>query len=173
MGWFGKNSKSSAGSAFVVDKAKRDFIRAHFFEWSFGQPDGFTPDRALFATLTHPAELHYLASIYNWDDGELVLGWILDSELCTRATANLLFWRAAPDWYLRCDIDDESTCPSYNLDGFKVLQKVLRKYEEGSFPPCAISFDPKDELETICEQNPRWVYPLGVYDLIEGVDVDF
>jgi hypothetical protein len=61
------------------------------FQWSFLQPDGYLPDKALFNQLAHPAELYYLASIYNWDDGATVLGWVLDSALCTRSTANLLF----------------------------------------------------------------------------------
>ena len=168
MGWFSKSKPS-----YVVSQARREFIRAHFFEWSFGQPESYVPDRALFLTLAHPAELHYLASIYNWDDGDLVLDWILESELCTRATANLLFWRAAPDWYLRCDLDNESTCPSYNLAGFRVLRKVLQKYQANSFSAYAIKFDPKGEIEEVCEKNPMWDFPPGVYDVIEGIDVVF
>jgi hypothetical protein len=158
---------------YVVNRPRREFILTHFFEWSFGQSESFVPDKALFLTLAHPAELHFLANIYNWDDGELVLNWILESDLCTRATANLLFWRAAPDWYLRCDLGDESTCPNYNLAGFRVLRKVLEKYRDNSFSAYAIRLDPKDEIEEVCETNPKWDFPPGVYDVIDGVEVVF
>jgi hypothetical protein len=164
--WISKSERS-----YVVSPARAEFIRAHFFEWSSGRAEDYVPDRALFLTLAHPAELHYLASIYNWDDGELVLGWVLESELCTRATANLIFWRAAPDWYLRCDLEDESTCPAYNLAGFRVLRRVLQKYRANSFSAYPIRFDPKNEIEEVCEKKPLWTFPPGVYDVIDGVDV--
>ncbi len=158
-------------STYVLKRARCEFIEKHFFQWSFGQPTEFLPDRAIFQELTHPAELFYLAGIYNWDDGETVLEWVLESELCTRSTANLLFWRAAPDWYLRCDLEDDTTCPSYNLAGYRVLRAVVQKYKDNSFSAYAIRFDPKGEIETICEKNPKWAFPPGVYDLIDGVEI--
>ncbi len=158
-------------STYVLERAKCEFIETHFFQWSLSKPTGFLPDWSRFLELTHPAELFYLASIYNWDDGEVVLEWVLESDLCTRSTANLLFWRAAPDWYLRCDIEDETTCPGFNLAGFKVIRKIMQKYRDESFSPFSIQFGPKGEIETICEKTPRWTFPPGVYDIIEGVEV--
>src|ERR1700761_8698510 len=66
--WFAKSEPR-----YVVSHARQEFIRTHFFQWSFGQPESYVPDKALFLSLAHPADLHYLANIYNWDDGELVL----------------------------------------------------------------------------------------------------
>jgi hypothetical protein len=156
---------------YTIDAARCEFIETNFFQWSFRKPDDFRPDKDLFLRLSHPSELHYLASIYNWDDGALVLEWVLESDLCTRSTANLLFWRSAPDWYLRCDIDDESSCPEFNRDGFKVIRRVMAKYKTGDFANYQIAFNPKDEIESVDEQNPKWSYPSGVYDIIEGVEV--
>lgn len=121
--------------------------------------------------LTHPADLHYLASIYNWDDGHTVLEWILDSPLCARSTANLLFWRSAPDYYLKFNLDDDTSCESYNYSGFAVIKKIVKKYQTNSFSDYQIAFDPNDEIEEIITENPRWKIPSGVYDKINGVEI--
>ena len=157
----------------IVSAETCHFIHKYFFEWSSNKPDNHLPDKKRFLALQHPAELHYLAHIYNWDDGSTVLEWLLDSEHCTRSTANLLFWRAAPDWYLRCDLDDENSCPSFNLDGFKIIRKVVQKYEDNSFSKYQIGFNPESEIETISEKNPKWSFPSGVYDVIDGIDIMF
>jgi len=65
---------------YIVNIARRLFIEQHFFQWSFDKPDDFLPDRKRFLQLTHPAELHYMANIYNWDDGATVLEWLLGSD---------------------------------------------------------------------------------------------
>jgi hypothetical protein len=156
---------------YILSKSKCDFIRQNFFQWSFERPADHIADQNLFKKLTHPAELHYLAKIYNWDDGASVLLWVLDSDLCTRSTANFLFWRAAPDWYLRCDINDLDSCPDYNRDGFMVIQKIVQKYKANSFSDFNIKFDPSGELESIMEKNPKWSFPPGVYDVIQGIEI--
>lgn len=158
-------------NTYVVTNEKRKFIERNFFEWSFKKSEDFLPEKALFQKLDHPAELHYLAGIYNWDDGPVVLEWLLDSPLCTRATANLIFWRAAPDWYLRCDIDDELSCPDFNRDAFKVIRKIVQKYKDCAFSSYEIEFDPTNEIEEVIEKNPRWSFPKGVYDTIKGIKV--
>lgn len=147
-----------------------NFIRDNFFQWSFHKPDDFIPDKILFNKLTHPAELHYLADIYNWDDSEVVLEWILDSPMCSRSTANLLFWRARPDFYLKYDIYQDNW-KSLDYGGLSVIKKVLEKYKNSNFSDFEIEFDPKDELEEITEKNPQWAFPNAIYDKIEGVKV--
>lgn len=156
---------------YLIPKSRASFITTNFFQFSFDKPDDFLPSKDLFLQLTHPAELHYLAAIYNWDDGHTVLEWILDSPLCTRSTANLLFWRSAPDYYLKCDLGDESTCESYNFAGYAVVRKVVQKYQTNSFSDYQIAFDPSEEIEEIMTENPRWNIPEGVYDRIDGVEI--
>ena len=159
--------------SFKINKNRTKFIKSNFFQFSFN-PDSnedIEPDRKKFEQLRNPAELHYLAYIYNWDDGVTVLEWILDSPLCTRSTANLLFWRAAPDYYLEFDINDENSCPSYNRAGFHVIQKVLEKYKNNSFSKSQIKFDPESVIEEIINDNKKWEIPSGVYDKISGVEI--
>lgn len=156
---------------YVIKRKRRHFIKEHFFQWSFHKPVGYLPEKSLFLQLTHPAELHYLADIYNWDDGEIVLEWILNSPLCTRATTNLLFWRTCPDYYLEFDIEDEHSCTDCNSESFKFLRKIVQKYQDNTFSLYQIEFDPTGEIEEIQEMNPKWLYPQGVYDIIKGVRI--
>lgn len=86
---------------YVIHKDRATFIHNNFFEFSFNEEsnDEIEPDRQKFEQLVHPAELHYLASIYNWDDGNTVPLWIVESPLCSKATAILVFWLTTPDYY--------------------------------------------------------------------------
>ena len=158
-------------SEYVIPASRQKYIAENFFQWSFGKGDDFFPEKEVFLGLSHPAELHFLAHIYNWDDGSLVLEWILDSPLCSRSTANLLFWRSAPDWYLKFDIDDLGSCPPYNQDGFRVIQKVVSKYLNNDFSDYQIEFDPGNEIEEITSVNPKWEIPRGVFEKIDGVAI--
>ncbi len=159
-------------ATYTISKLRQSFIETHFLEWSLNKPGDFIPDKSLFENLCHPAELHYLAYIYNWDDGSLVLEWILESKLCTKSTANFLFWRAGPDYYLKCDLDDFNTCDSYNLDGFRVIRNVMEKYRLNNFSEYEIEFDPAGEIESILTKEPRWEIPEDMYSFIPGVNVE-
>jgi hypothetical protein len=155
---------------FLVTKLHQQFIKEHFFEWSFKGADA-SPSKALFEELDHPVLLHFLADIYNWDDGSIILEWILDSPLCSRSTANLLFWRASPDFYLSYDIYNLESCPDYNRDPFRVLSKIVEKYNSGQFSDINIELDPSTEIEEISETNPKWTFPKGTYDHIHGINM--
>lgn len=60
---------------------------------------------------------------------------------------------------------------SYNRAGYRVIRKILEKYEKNSFSKLQIAYDPKDELEEIRNDNPKWQIPTGVYDKISGTVV--
>jgi hypothetical protein len=159
-------------STYIIEGKQKGLIRKNFFQWSLRKPDNYVPDKKLFNQLTHPAELHYLADIYNWDDGVLVLKWILDSALCSRSTANLLFWRSAPDYYLQFDLSGDE-CPSHNMTGFFVIKKILEKYENNNFCDVKIQFSPTKEIEKILTKEQKWKIPSGMYDKIRGIKVAY
>jgi len=156
---------------YLFSQNRVNYITQHFFQWSLDKPDGFLPEKALFEKLDHPADLHYLASIYNWDDDPVVLEWVLESPLCTRSTANLIFWRAAPDYYLRYSLDDSIDCPDWDKGVLSILRKIVAKYSCGQFSAFQIKFDPSDEMETIMTAQPKWSFPAGVYDQIGGAEL--
>ena len=155
----------------VLTPTRRAFLDDHFFQWSSGKPRGFRPDRRVLDSLTEPAELHYIAFNYNWDDDVEVLLWILDSPHCSRATANLLFWRALPSYFEDCDFDDPATCPDYCQPGFAVVKRVLEKYATNDFAAMDIAFDPTGETESVRKVNPHWIVPDGVHDRIAGTAI--
>jgi hypothetical protein len=159
-------------ASYKIPKKRAEFIEQQFFEWSINQPEDAPPNAKAFSELVHPAELHYLAAIYNWDDGPQVLEWIIDSPMCSRSTANLIFWRAAPDYYLKFDLESADGCYPSEREVLALLRKIVRKYHEGSFPDLDIEFDPEEEIEDIMTEHPKWAIPDGVYDRIEGIKIE-
>jgi hypothetical protein len=156
---------------YKLPRRRAKFIEDHFFQWSFNRPDDFPPNSKAFSELSHPAELHYLASIYNWDDGPEVLEWIVGSPLCSRSTANLIFWRAAPDYYLRFDLESaEGARPSERSVLF-LLRKIVLRYRHGGYSGVDIEFDPDEEIEDIMTEDPKWTIPDEVYDRIDGIKI--
>lgn len=159
-------------TTYIVSKSRRAFLDQYFFQWSFGKPDGFLPSKEAFSSITHPAELHYIACVYNWDDGPEVLLWILDSPLCSRSTANLLFWRSLPSYFEERDFSDPSTCRNYCEPGFAIVKRVLERYRDEDFSATDLEFDPEGELEPLRRENPFWKVPDGVFDRIHGCELD-
>jgi hypothetical protein len=54
-------------NGYTITAGRREFIESRFFQWWLHQPQDYYPSRTDFLELQHPAELHYLAHIYNWD----------------------------------------------------------------------------------------------------------
>ena len=53
-------------------------------------------DLSKLSVLTQPDELHYLASVVNWDIHMPILEWIVKQAICSEATALMIFWQAQP-----------------------------------------------------------------------------
>lgn len=159
-------------NSYLITKERSDFIHEKFFEWSFDKPEDYLPSKKDFDKMTHPAELHLLAYIYNWDDDSVVLEWILDSPLCSRSTANLIFWKSLPSYFEESDFNDPTTCPRYCENGFSLIPKVLKRYEANDFSPIDIEFDPDEEIEEVDVSSGKWTVPPGVYDVIRGLTVN-
>lgn len=50
-------------------------------------------DLSKLSVLTQPDELHYLASVVNWDIHMPILEWIVKQAICSEATALMIFGR--------------------------------------------------------------------------------
>jgi hypothetical protein len=157
---------------YFISPFKKRYIIKHFFQYSFHQDDDYLPDKKLFTKLNHPADLFYLAHIFNWDDGPEVLEWIIDSPLCTKSTACLIFWRSAPDYYLQYSFKEQNEkMLSFDVDVLNLLEKIVEKFNKNSFNPYQIAFDPTPEIEEIRTDNPKWTFPSGVYKIINGITI--
>lgn len=78
-------------------------------------------------------ELHFMADIYNYDDGTFLLEQIVDSTNCAIETAQMIYWLCAPDYYYDefggpeyCDVE-------YNKDFADLLVKLNNRANEKGF----------------------------------------
>jgi len=157
-------------SIYTLSQDQIDFIEQNFFEFSFDNEDEL-PDKTLFDQLSHPAELFYLAHIYNWDDGTDVLQWVVDSALCSMATASLIFWRSQPDYYRRYTLAGDSSVALNDGEVLSLLHSIIQKFENNDFCPIAIAFDPEPELESLTAKDPKWEVPEALFNKLEGIEI--
>lgn len=142
-----------------ISQKRADFLEENFFELSSHDRE---PDRALFDSITDPAELHYLADIYNWDDGAEVLGWIVDSPYCDRGTAALVFWRSQPDFYTEYALESEMSLPDGVLP---LLQRIMLNWEQGFYARKQIAYNRSEDpaAEKDYGNNPRRKWQIPAY----------
>lgn len=120
-------------------------IKKNFIEFSFDDEfendDETIPNFEKFKTL-NPAEQYYLAANYNWDDGPIVLKWIIDSPKCDKGTACMIFWHAEPDYYYDFTSD---TIDEYEKDVWALLQSILKRFRSNDFKRSRFKFIPTEE----------------------------
>lgn len=150
---------------------KEKLIHENFFEFSF---DGRTPDAELFKKL-NSADQYYLVERYNWDDGEEVLHWIIDSPKCDKGTAAMIFWLAEPDFYLK---RTEATIPDYEKETFRLVQKIILKFQRNEFKKSRFKYDPSDrlchfpdnlEIPAELRQPTKGVYPISLSGIVRAI----
>ncbi len=129
----------------IIRPNKILMIKKNFIEFSFDDDiendEETIPDFKKFQTL-NSAEQYYLADNYNWDDGTIVLDWIINSSKCDKGTACLIFWRAEPDYYY--DYTAE-TIESYQADVWHLLQKIVERFNKNDFKASKFEFIPTKE----------------------------
>jgi hypothetical protein len=155
---------------YTLSQGQIDFIEENFFEFSFDNEDEL-PDKSLFDQLSHPAELFYLAHTYNWDDGIDVLQWVVDSPLCSVATASLIFWRSQPDYYRRYNLSGDTSVALNDDEVLSLLHSIIKKYENNSFSSIALAFDPAPELESLTAKDPKWDVPNALFKKLDGLEL--
>ncbi len=148
---------------YLIGTNRTKFIRDKFFETSF---DNKTVDKADFEKLTS-SELHYLASIYNWDDDKDVLTWIANSTKCDKGTALLIFWRSEPDFYTRFDNEQEA---DYEADVYRLVRNIIDNFSSGFYKNSRISYDPNEDEHDVYYKDPKskWQIPDELKRPIQG-----
>lgn len=102
-------------------------------------------------------ELHAFADTWNWDKGTWALEEILDNPACEAATALLIYWRSAPEYYRQyADRAALVADPlaAHAIAPFDFLAKLEARYVAGTFPVGSIAFDPADPADN----------RVGIYD---------
>ena len=152
----------------IIRPNKILMIKKNFIEFSFDDDidndEDTIPDFKKFQTL-NSAEQYYLADNYNWDDGTIVLDWIIDSPKCDKGTACLIFWRAEPDYYF--DYTAE-TIEEYQADVWNLLQKIVERFKKDDWKSSKFEFIPAKE-----GYKTNWPIKLDIWkfpnELNEGI----
>ena len=139
----------------IILPHREKFINKNFFELSFKE-EKTEPNFDIFKTL-NSYEQFYLAETYNWDDGIKVLKWIVESPICDKGTASLIFWSAEPDFYF--DYTEE-TIADYEKDTFELLQIILNKFKNSEFKKSKTKFDP-----TLHGNKTDWKTELDIWEI--------
>jgi hypothetical protein len=103
------------------------------------------PNKAVFDKIATSNELHYIAENYNWDNGITVLEWIAESELCSEATALMIFWRGQPYDYVKYNYYAKSI-KHMDMDVFNLIKNVMEKYKNGFYKKTSIKYNPKEDM---------------------------
>lgn len=143
---------------YYITKAKSEFIKTALYECSV---KGTKPNLSDFDKLSSAPELHYLADLYNWDDGVEVLNWIIESPFCDLGTAKLIFWEADPIYYTRYATLEEA---GLDLDTLALLFKIIHYYNSGKFKKAIIKYNPASNNPNFKQTaaGAKWIIPDGL-----------
>jgi len=154
----------------IVRPNKILLIKKNFIEFSFDgdfeNDEETIPDFDKFKSL-NSAEQYFLADNYNWDDGAIVLKWIVESQKCDKGTACMIFWRAEPDYYFGFTAD---TIDEYEKDVWELLQKIVERFKADDFSQSKFGFIPTKEGYKTDWQTELdiWELPTELKDGING-----
>lgn len=145
----------------IVKPSRENFIKENFFELSFRDEN---PNFEKFKTL-NSTELHYLADIYNWDDGVEILSWIINSDKCDKGTALMIFWRAVPDYYLE---KNEDELEIYEKEVYQLLNIIVEDFKSNKFRRSILKYNPADDFNMDSQEIVKWNIPNEMVNQTKG-----
>jgi hypothetical protein len=90
------------------------------------------------------SELFLFARLWNWDGDEVeTLRAIIESPVCSKATALMIFWRAIPEDFFLGPLFDLP----YQVDLLKLLRDIQERFLSGSFIDSDDEYDPRSEYK--------------------------
>jgi Domain of unknown function (DUF4274) len=85
-----------------------------------------------------PDVWHIVAEYLNWDFAQNVLEWIVSQPQCDLATAALLFWKGAPEYWLKFSNSD--AVPRHHLDDFNFAKNLADRANSGLYARQELAF---------------------------------
>lgn len=120
------------------------------------------------SVLTQPDELHYLASVVNWDIHIPILEWIVKQAICSEATALMIFWQAQPQDFTVYRWNE--TQIKENITVFHLIKIIIINYTNGFYLKTDIHYNPANDKKDIFV-IPNFMYkdvkgeePYSIYD---------
>lgn len=120
------------------------------------------------SVLTQSDELHYLASVVNWDIHIPILDWIVKQAICSEATALMIFWQAQPQDFTVYSWD--TTQIKEDTAVFQLIKAIIYNYTTGFYLKTDIHYNlANDKNDT--SDIPAFMYkdvkgeePYSIYD---------
>ena len=135
--------------------------------------------KKIFDAITDPAEIFFIAEHCNWDNGVLIPQWIIDSPLCTKAAALIIFWTSAPDEYIEYNFGEKIRGNNHGLGEIdehetsilNLLEKLVLRFEKNDFCDFTIKFDFKFWGCELLVNSPKWSVSQEFFRSIDGIEV--
>lgn len=89
-----------------------------------------------------PEDLHVFVDTYNWDKGVRALSLVLDNPACEAATALMMYWKSAPEYYRQFASRDDVVGAGADAETYDLLSRIEAKFARGALLRGALSFDP-------------------------------
>jgi hypothetical protein len=125
-------------------------------------------DLSKLSVLTQPDELHYLASVVNWDIHIPILEWIVKQAICSEATALMIFWQAQPQDFTVYRWNE--TQIKEDITVFHLIKIIIINYTNGFYLKTDIHYNPANDKKDIFV-IPNFMYkdvkgeePYSIYD---------
>ncbi len=164
---------------YEISESRKQFLLDNFVEYSFEQDDegnDLEADKSIFDSISSPEELFFLAQSCNWDDGAIIPKWIIESPICTKATALTIFWQSAPDEYMEYEfgsqvpgwkggVDEEQT------EILNILETLVNRFKCDDFLNKDIAFDFSVWGGKIVVKDPKWSVGDNFFQSLGGVVV--
>ena len=99
------------------------------------------PRKATFDKLQTSEELHYLVINYNRDNGFELLKWVVESPLCSQATALKVFWESTPEFYLQYGWNTKKIIGDGDIEEFNLIRIIIKRFTNGFYAKASISYD--------------------------------
>lgn len=88
-----------------------------------------------------PELWHAVADDWNWDNGLWILEWIIRQPDCERATAQLIFWRAEPEWFLPFGgKEDWESRVNNSRELYELVKVIVDRWNSGSYTRSILEF---------------------------------
>lgn len=120
------------------------------------------------SVLTEPDELHYLASVVNWDIHIPLIEWIVKQSICSEATALMIFWQAQPQDFTVYRWNE--TQIKEDISVFHLIKIIIINYINGFYLKTDIHYNPANDKKDI-SVIPDFMYkdvkgeePYSIYD---------
>lgn len=146
----------------------KDEVKQYIDSWIVENPD---IDLNGLSVLTQSDELHYLASVVNWDIHIPILEWIVKQAICSEATALMIFWRAQPQDFTIYKWN--ATKINEDIAIFQLIKVIMANYINGFYLKIDIHYNPitdKGYVSSIPDffyKDVKGEEPYSLYDELE------